>query len=352
MKQLKLRHHSSKLLKIALVVFTLVTMSNVMALNASATPSRSSPGSVKYVNVAVATLWTEPRGARPIDTPATEDPVDISSWLRTMTTEQRNALVGAIETQALYGQKVIVTGTDGDWVHIVVPGQPTPRDARGYPGWLPKKQLTDSPVSAHYSQAPFAQVQSKTTGLYNDVTLSHKAMDLSFGTRLPVLAQTKHALLVITPDRGGRWMPTSDVAVYKNENNIPKPSGADLVKTARMFLGTTYLWGGMSSYGYDCSGFTYNVYRKFGITIPRDAQDQAVAGTPVATGKWQPGDLLFYAHDNGKGSVHHVGMYVGDGYEIDAPIDADGLQGGVELVKVSEHRYAHEYAGARRYLQN
>jgi hypothetical protein len=44
-----------------------------------------------------------------------------------------------------------------------------------------------------------------------------------------------------------------------------------------------------------------------------DAQDQFTAGMPVAKSDLQPGDLVFYAHNNGTGRIHQVGMYVGDG---------------------------------------
>ena len=57
---------------------------------------------------------------------------------------------------------------------------------------------------------------------------------------------------------------------------------ADLVRTAKRFLGLHYLWGGLSAWGYDCSGLTWAVYRAHGITIPRDADAQFAAGTPVA----------------------------------------------------------------------
>jgi cell wall-associated NlpC family hydrolase len=95
---------------------------------------------------------------------------------------------------------------------------------------------------------------------------------------------------------------------------LPK-TRADLVRTARMFLGLHYLWGGLSAWGYDCSGLTWAVYRTHGITIPRDADAQFAAGKPVPLAQILPGDLLFYEHP----VVGHVAMYIGDGMMIEAP---------------------------------
>ena len=86
---------------------------------------------------------------------------------------------------------------------------------------------------------------------------------------------------------------------------------ADLVRTAEQFLGLHYLWGGLSAWGYDCSGLTWAVYRAHGITIPRDADAQFAAGTPVSLAQQLPGDLLFYEHP----VVGHVAMYIGGGQD-------------------------------------
>lgn len=117
----------------------------------------------------------------------------------------------------------------------------------------------------------------------------------------------------MTPGNGAKWMEKQDVSVYQNENQIPDPTGKDIVESGKGFLGLPYLWAGMSGFGFDCSGFTYTMYHANGITIPRDSSIQAQHGKKVEQENLQPGDLLFFAHDKGKGRVHHVGMYIGDG---------------------------------------
>lgn len=303
-----------------------------------------------YVDVSVATLWVEPGRNRPVDLPSTTNPADPRAWTASMTLAERRWLVGDLETQATYGQRVIVLAESDGWAQVVVPGQPTPRHELGYPGWLPDVQLTGAKAYSHLTDRPFALVTTATTWLYDDLRRTRPVMEVSFNTRLPVLARLDRAVLVATPSDGMKWLAASDVSVYASTADIPTPTGADLVDTISMFLGLPYLWAGTAGFGFDCSGLTHSVYAAHGITIPRDAKDQATAGTPVARADLVPGDLVFYARDNGAGRVHHVGMYAGDGYVIDAPTNTDTEESGVEYVKLDDHRYAHEYAGARRYL--
>jgi cell wall-associated NlpC family hydrolase len=306
-------------------------------------------GRTAYVDVAVATMWTEPGHDRPIDAPAVGNPVDPRAWMASMTLSQRLYLVDYLETQAPLGTAVTVLGTQDGWVHVAVHGQPTPRNALGYPGWVPAGQLTADPAFAHLTGRPFAAVTTATAWLYSDQRRTHRVMELGLDTRLPVLARAGGSVLVAVPHGVPAWLPATGTAVYRDAAAIPAPTGRDLVTTAKLFVGLPYLFGGTSAFGFDCSGFTHTVYDLHGVTIPRDADAQYAAGTPVPADQLQPGDLLFYAYP-GNGYVHHVGMYTGDGYEIDAPINSATVESGVEIVKVAEHRYADQYVGARRFV--
>ena len=84
--------------------------------------------------------------------------------------------------------------------------------------------------------------------------------------------------------------------------------GTAVASYAASFAGKLpYIWGGTSlSAGADCSGFTQSVYRKFGISIPRLAEEQGISGEPVANlAMARPGDIVCYGS--------HVGIYLGNG---------------------------------------
>lgn len=109
---------------------------------------------------------------------------------------------------------------------------------------------------------------------------------------------------------------TSPVAVS------PQASGA--IYFAQTKLGTPYLWGGegLSSQNgqFDCSGLTQAAYLSVGISLPRVANDQWYAGPHPSRDQLRPGDLVFFATDlTDPRSIHHVGIYVGGGYMINAP---------------------------------
>lgn len=80
-----------------------------------------------------------------------------------------------------------------------------------------------------------------------------------------------------------------------------------LLRTAELFLNTSYLWGGRNIYGADCSGFVQVVYRMHGIDLPRNARQQILHGEPVESfADAYPGDLAFFGKPDGR--ITHVGI--------------------------------------------
>ena len=332
----------------ALAAAVALVMAGVPAAPAHAATTRAgSAGTSAFVDVAVATVWTSPESPRPVDRPALGNPSDVPGWLAAMSTADKLDLTGSnrTQTQALYGRRVVVLDHRDGWTEIAVPGQPTPKNPAGYPGWVPDAQLSTSPgFAALADRLPTAVVDSAaTTWLYADPQRTAKRTEISADTRLPVLARALGSVLVATPSEGPRWLDERAVSVLPRGASAPAPTGADLVDTARMFLARPYLWGGRAGFGLDCSGLTGIVYALHGITVPRDSTAQATGGRRVDRTALKAGDLLFYAGPGGKGTIHHVAMYAGGGQMIEA-YDA------AHPVRTTPVRLTGEYWGAVRYL--
>lgn len=101
--------------------------------------------------------------------------------------------------------------------------------------------------------------------------------------------------------------------------------GSQIANYAVQFVGNPYVAGGTSlTNGADCSGFTWAVFRNFGISIPRNSVSQAASGTAVSIGEVQPGDIIYYGH--------HVGIYIGGGKIVHASTAKTGI-------KISSYTY-------------
>ena len=290
----------------------------------------------------MATLWVKPWYPRAVDKPALGNPAQPRTWVRALTAAQRSWLVGRLETQALYGTKVTVIGHWGSWAQVAVPGQPTNRDRRGYPGWVPAVQLTRTAPPA---AATSAVIRSPAAWLWSGWTAAGVAgtqvMLASYDTRLPV-ARATAAYVEVSLIGGGNAAVRRSNVVLRTAGSSWGATRARVIAEARKYLGLPYLWAGTSGFGYDCSGFTYAVYHAYGLTLSRDADQQAVHGTVIARGDLRPGDLVFF-RGSATGPISHVGMYLGGGTMIDAPHTG-------AVVRIEQVSSFANYAGARRYL--
>lgn len=99
---------------------------------------------------------------------------------------------------------------------------------------------------------------------------------------------------------------------------------AAVVEYATQFVGNRYVWGGTSlTNGVDCSGFTMQIFAKYGISLPHSSKAQPSYGTKIDASEAQPGDLFFYG--SGK-SINHVAIYMGDGQIVHASNKKDGIK--------------------------
>lgn len=296
-------------------------------------------------NVPVATVWTAPEKVRPVDAQGLAEHPNMNKWLQSMSWEDKQDLISSnrIQTQLLYGEPVLIEEVVDDWAKIVALWQPCQKDERGYPGWVPISQLKEV---GNLTEHGYARVVQNKAQLWTENFKPLKVVP--FNTMLPV-KEVGDFIRLQTPD-GDALIMADAVEIVSAYNQSPNGSGLDIANLGAKFLDLPYLWAGMSSYGFDCSGLTYNLMKANGIIISRDAVDQVLDGNevdPWSVDSWHIGDLLFFAHEEGKGKIHHVGVYYGNGLMLHAPKPGKS----VEIIELAGTKHEVELCAVRRFVE-
>lgn len=223
-------------------------------------------------------------------------------------------------SEVLLGMPVKLLDKKGGWRRVQTPER--------YIGWVSEAIRTMTESELHgYNKKPKVVLTSLYALSYEKADVkSQTVSNLVIGDML-VLNGTKGKFYQVTyPDGREAYIQKSDAKELNNWLKDINFTQESVVKTAKRFMGVPYVWGGTSSQGLDCSGFTKLVYFLHGVILPRDASQQVLTGKPVDEeadfSKLQPGDLLFFGtkstEENQKERVVHVAIYIGNNRFIHA----------------------------------
>ena len=252
-----------------------------------------------------------------------------------------------LATQALLGMPLKVLKKDGGWYLVQTP--------ENYISWVDGGgiQLTDEAGLQEWKNADkIIFLENFGFSFEGKSKESQKVTDLVMGDVLKLNADAGPYFEVEYPDGRIAYVLKSEAMKFNNWVKNTSANEESLVATSKKLIGIPYLWGGTSSKGADCSGFTKTVYLMNGKIIPRDASQQVFAGEFVDDTKnfknLRPGDLLFFGTpataERGR-RVVHVGMWIGNNEFIHS-------SGQVRVSSIDHEAPNYDEFNVNRYLES
>jgi hypothetical protein len=233
---------------------------------------------------------------------------------------------------------IVLDSNPPQWVRVQTPDH--------YSGWMLVEQARSSVEPAYGTSSNIVQVSSLSANLYRepDVTAHRPLLTVPYETRLELMSAGEGDdpgwLKVRLPDERFAWIQAGDTIPGSRPLTI-----AESIELGKRFLGVTYTWGGRSSFGFDCSGFTQMLVRSRGINMPRDADLQAAWDGAAAVHRkhLRAGDLLFFG--SSPDHITHTGMFIGKGKFIH---DTTYRHPGVQISRLNDQPWTRLLVACRR----
>lgn len=241
-------------------------------------------------------------------------------------------------TQAIYNQPVTILEEKDNWFKVAV--------VDSYTGWVKSKYIDKDVSSIRKSDYKFKiVVTAKTKKIFSQLKSNIAIEDIVMGTELYSSTKLDGWYEVALPGRKTGWIDENGSIQLPISSKIPLTGATDFVLTAKKLKGTTYLWGGISAWGIDCSGLTYICARVNGVNLPRDAAPQYAVGEKVSgVGDMKPGDLVFFNETEKPADISHIGIYIGSNQYI----HASKSRGAVIISSTGENYFKQHLVGIRR----
>lgn len=222
---------------------------------------------------------------------------------QTINVRQKADKTSQVIKQLKINTQVTVISTDNGWAYI---------DTNGTKGYIAENLLSNTKQETSRSATTERNTTNATTAIQTTENIKQTTTASSTTTTTSSNASTA--------------------------GTTASSAGSSIISYAKQFLGCKYVYGGTTTSGFDCSGFTQFVYKHFGITLNRTASAQYSNGKSVTN--LQAGDLVMF----GKSGINHVGIYMGGNTFIHAANPSRG----VTTDTLASGYYKTNYVGARR----
>jgi SH3-like domain-containing protein len=217
-----------------------------------------------------------------------------------------------LTSQAIMGTPVKILRRRGSWMLVQTPDY--------YLGWVNRSSLSelDNNEITKWKQSHRIIYTSKSGDIVSVNDREDIVSDIVAGVILQVKNKQAEQYDVILPDGREGSIPVRNAVDFKKWSLETAPEASEMISMAKSLKGSPYMWGGTSTKGVDCSGFTKILYFSGGLILARDASLQFLHGESLEVSddfkSLLPGDLIFFGHlnDMGEKRITHVGMYIGD----------------------------------------
>ncbi len=187
-----------------------------------------------------------------------------------------------------------------------------------------------------------AVLETSVTSDISEASEASTASGTSAASEVSEAGDANTVAAVAAEDNGAAKTAAESIKNSRGEQRLAE----NIIEYAKRFKGVKYVWGGTTTKGFDCSGFTKYVFGHFDVTIDRNSTAQAKNGSYIKKADLMPGDLVFFDTNGGNNRINHVGIYIGNGNMI----HSSSSHKGVVISTISSGFYAKSYMTARRVL--
>lgn len=243
-------------------------------------------------------------------------------------------------TQAIFNQPVEILNEKDSWIKVKV--------MDGHTGWI-KSRYIDKDRSSLYKKGCKYKVivTSKKSKVLSEPKYGVVLKEVVMGTGFYPADSSNGWYRVVLPGYKVGWLSESGTIQIPIGKHISKTTADDFVATAKKFMGSVYLTGGVSAWdGIDSSGLTYISSRINGIDLPRDITEQYKFGKALGknTGSLIPGDLIFFSTNANQKDTAFVGIYIGSSQFL----HASKSEGKVTVNSIKDSFFEERLMGMRR----